>query len=105
MYWQNYNPALHIYTSNDYTKFISQAMTAGGWTPVESAPGGREDDNNWYYGTFTFTTSYTWTAAENWYWFARNSGRSRMLPTVRDVSRGDVVQIDFDPASNILDHT
>lgn len=102
-YWSNYNTAYRAYT-NDCTNFISQAMRAGGWGFVGSGYWDRTDNSKWYYGSYTWTTSYSWAGAENWYWFARNSGRTYGLSSVWYMGLADVLQIDFDRNGNI-DHT
>ncbi|WP_186763175.1 amidase domain-containing protein [Lentzea tibetensis] len=94
------NPAYRTY-DQDCTNFISQAMRAGGWEPVD---GDRTSNGAWYYGNWTWTTSYTWAGAENWYWFATGSGRTWILPYVYDMGFADVLQADWD-RDNIVDHT
>lgn len=78
-------------------------MGAGGWTQVGSWPGDdRTDDSKWFYGDFTWTTSYTWPAAENWYWFAMHrSNRTSFIDNVWKLQVTDVLQLDFDRDDNI----
>ncbi|MBP2471466.1 hypothetical protein JOF53_000338 [Crossiella equi] len=100
-YWDNYNGSYREY-GNDCTNFISQIMRAGGWGDVD---GDRTSNNSWYYGSFTFTTSYTWAGAENWYWFAMvESKRTAHLGNVWDMLPTDILQMDFDRDNNI-NHT
>lgn len=98
-YWDNYNTNYRTY-SNDCTNFISQAMAAGGWTQVNSSYN-QDDSRRWNYGRFSFTTSYTWAGAHNWYFFATGSTRTWPLPNVWDMYRSDVLQVDFDRNGNI----
>jgi len=110
-YWgpadSNYNSAYRSYAGSgdggDCTNFLSQIVGAGGWTTVGSWPGdSRADNSKWFYGDFTWTTSYTWAAAENWYWFgAHKSGRTSYLDNVWKMLTTDVLQIDFDRNNNI----
>lgn len=103
-YWDNYNSNYRSYggEGGDCTNFISQIMYAGGWTQVGSWPDSRSDNSNWFYGDFTWTTSYSWPAAENWYWFAMHeSGRTVFLDNVWKMLTTDVLQVDFDRNNNI----
>jgi hypothetical protein len=50
------------------------------------------------------TTSYSWTAAENWYWFAKKSHRTKLMSSVWDAAVGDVIQADWNHDGKI-DHT
>ena len=100
-HWSNYNSDYRSY-DNDCTNFISQAMAAGGWGHVD---GDRTNNASWYYGWFTFTTSYSWAGAENWYWFAiDHSARTSFLENVWHMLPSDVLQMDFDRDNNI-NHT
>jgi Putative amidase domain len=91
---------------DDCTGFISQAMRAGGWATVGSWPADdRADNSKWFFGSFTWTTSYTWGGAENWYWFAEDySKRTYILAYLWDLVWSDVLQYDFGH-DNIIDHT
>ncbi|MDX3664087.1 amidase domain-containing protein [Streptomyces sp. ID05-26A] len=108
-YWgptnNEYNQAYRTYggVGGDCTNFLSQIMGAGGWTTVGSWPGDdRTDDSKWFYGDFTWTTSYTWAAAENWYWFAlHRSQRTSFVDNVWKLLVTDVLQVDFDRDDNI----
>lgn len=103
-YWATYNSAYRAY-GNDCTNFISQAMRAGGWSYVGSGFFDRTDNSKWFYGSFTWTTSYSWAGAENWWWFAQYySGRTSYLSNVWYLLYADVLQADFDRDNNI-DHT
>lgn len=62
---------------NDCTNFISQAMRAGGWSMVS---GWYRSNGVWWYNWLN--QSYTWAAAENYYWFATGSGRTYILGSV-----------------------
>jgi hypothetical protein len=103
-YWDNYNPNYRSYggEGGDCTNFISQIMTAGGWPEAGSWPDSRSDNANWFYGDYTWTTSYSWPAAENWYWFAQHhSTRTTHLDNIWDMLTTDVLQVDFDRNDNI----
>lgn len=102
-YWKRHNSDYRTY-GTDCTNFISQAMRAGGWKPVGAiAP--RTNNKFWFYGSNTLLTSYTWAAAENWYWFAKkHSKRTKMLDNVWKLAYADVLQADWKRDNNI-DHT
>ncbi|MEU1782957.1 amidase domain-containing protein [Streptomyces abikoensis] len=103
-YWQHPNGAYRTY-GNDCTNFVSQAMKAGGWKKKGSGFFDRKDRDKWYYGDHTWTTSYTWGGAENWFWFARKySQRAKPLSNVWQMALGDVLQADWD-RDNTIDHT
>ncbi|PWK91372.1 putative amidase-like protein [Lentzea atacamensis] len=110
-YWgpteAQYNHAYRSYAGagegGDCTNFLSQIVGAGGWTTVGSWPWeDRTDNKNWFYGDYTWTTSYSWAAAENWYWFAAHeSGRTSYIDNVWKLWVTDVLQVDFDRNDNI----
>ncbi|MEV0680258.1 amidase domain-containing protein [Actinosynnema sp. NPDC050436] len=108
-YWgpaeSNYNGSYRTYggVGGDCTNFISQIVGSGGWTTVGSWPGdSRSDNSKWFYGDFTWTTSYSWPAAENWYWFAgHESRRTSYVDNVWKMLVTDVLQVDFDRDDNI----
>ncbi|MEW1545190.1 amidase domain-containing protein [Streptomyces tsukubensis] len=103
-HWKNYNGDYRKY-GNDCTNFISQVMRAGGWGETGSVIN-RKKNKVWFYGSFKWTTSYTWAGAENWYWFGiKHSKRTKSLGNVWDMGRADVLQIDFDGNNKIIDHT
>ncbi|MFZ3494687.1 amidase domain-containing protein [Streptomyces sp. 5.8] len=58
-------------------------------------------------GGYTWTTSYTWAGAENWYRFARShSGRTKNIPNVWDMFPSDALQADWGPTPNgNINHT
>jgi hypothetical protein len=97
-YWgpynTNYNTAYREYT-NDCTNFISQVVKAGGWVYDET--GDRTLNNTWYYGSFTFTTSYSWAGAHNFNGFFNQSGRGFVATYFSDMLTGDILQADFGP--------
>lgn len=102
-YWQNYNPDYRTYggEGGDCTNFISQIVKAGGW---EDVSGDRTSNDSWWYSSLgTWNTSYTWAAAENWFWFAGpfHSGRTETLDYVHQMGVSDVLQVDFDANDNI----
>lgn len=94
-YWSNYNSAYRAY-DNDCTNFISQAVRAGGW-PFDEV-GDRTANNTWYYGSFTFTTSYSWAGAHNFNLFFNQSGRGFAAQYFSDLLVGDLLQADFGPS-------
>ncbi|WHT18996.1 amidase domain-containing protein [Crossiella sp. CA-258035] len=110
---KTYNPNYRAYSDTDCTNFISQIMEAGGWQYVGSTVFERDDPTKWFYGPFPWTTSYTWSAAHNWAYFAQiHSRRTAGLENVWLMDLADVLQVDWDhphedpnePADNI-DHT
>ncbi|MFD7395085.1 amidase domain-containing protein [Streptomyces virginiae] len=103
-YWRNHNGSYRTYSS-DCTNFISQAMRAGGWGTTSGSASSRADNRKWFYGSFSWTTSYTWAGAENWWWFAsRHSGRTYMLNSPWSLGMADVLQADWD-RNDVVDHT
>jgi hypothetical protein len=89
------NSAYRLYTDNDCTNFTSQALRAGGWPFDET--GDRALANTWYYGTFTFTTSYSWAAAHNFNQFFAQAGRGFGAQYFSQLIKGDMLQADFGP--------
>lgn len=103
-YWKHHNSAWRTY-GTDCTNFVSQAMHAGGWGPKGGAIIQRSSNKYWFYGPTKWTTSYTWAAAENWYWFAKkHSKRTKILDNVWKMAKADVLQADWGRDKNI-DHT
>jgi hypothetical protein len=103
-HWKRTNSSYRVH-SNDCTNFISQAMRAGGWGMTSGSAASRKDNRKWFYGSFTWTTSYTWAGAENWYWFAsRHSKRTRLQNNVWKLAYADVLQADWN-RDNTIDHT
>jgi hypothetical protein len=94
-YAYSYNSNYRVYSANDCTNFTSQALRAGGWPFDET--GGRTEPTTWYYGSFEFTTSYSWAAAHNFYLFFKQSGRGFMASYFSDLLKGDMVQADWGP--------
>lgn len=103
-YWRNHNGSYRTYSS-DCTNFISQAMRSGGWNTTSGSATTRADNRRWFYASFSWTTSYTWAGAENWWWFAsRHSGRTYMLSSVWSLGMADVLQADWN-RDDVVDHT
>lgn len=94
-YWSSYNSAYRAY-DNDCTNFISQAVRAGGWPFDET--GERTANDTWYYGSFTWTTSYSWAGAHNFNLFFAQSGRGWAATYFSDMIAGDLLQADFGPS-------
>jgi hypothetical protein len=94
-YWSNYNSSYRAY-DNDCTNFISQAVRAGGW-PFDEV-GERTTNDAWYYGSFTWTTTYSWAGAHNFNLFFAESGRGWAAQYFSDMLAGDLLQADFGPS-------
>ena len=94
-YVYNYNSQYRSY-SNDCTNFTSQALRAGGWT-YDQTGGDRTASDVWYYTSYSWTTSYTWAGAHNFYQFFKQSGRGYMAGTFSELIKGDLVQADWGP--------
>ena len=86
-----YNPA-YISYPNDCTNFMSQALTAGGWTPIG---GWYLDPNVWWYDGSNQTNSNTWSAADWLLPFINNSGRGYPLGSFTDLQLGDLMFADW----------
>ncbi|MET0649144.1 MAG: amidase domain-containing protein [Pyrinomonadaceae bacterium] len=96
-YWSSYNTAQYrTYSENDCTNFISQALAYGGW-PYDTS-GERTGSNTWYYGSYTFNTSYSWAGAHNFFQFFWQSGRGIGANYFQDMVRGDILQADWGPS-------
>jgi hypothetical protein len=88
--------------ANDCTNFVSQAMKAGGWEQEGSGFLSRKNNTKWYYGSRTWTTSYSWAGADNWAKFAQvHSKRTSALANVWYLLPSDVLQADWDTNNNI----
>ena len=104
-YWDHHNDAYRTY-GTDCTNFISQAMLAGGWEPAGGSLIQRTSNKYWFYGPAQIFTSYTWAAAENWYWFAKkHSHRTKILDNVWKLALADVLQADWNRSSDNIDHS
>lgn len=89
-------------STGDCTNFVSQALAAGGWQQVGSGFfWERTDSGKWYHSN---PDSYTWSGAQNFFWFATGSGRTYELSYLADMGPADVMQIDWDNDGGI-DHT
>ncbi len=94
-HWKKSNSSYRVY-GNDCTNFISQAMRAGGWKMTSGSFSSRKSNKKWFYASKTWTTSYTWAGAENWYWFAvKHSKRTKPLNNVWKLLKADVLQADW----------
>lgn len=88
--------------TGDCTNFVSQALAAGGWQQVGSGFfWERTDSSKWYHSN---PDSYTWSGAQNFFWFATGSGRTYELSYLADMGPADVMQIDW-YNDGIIDHT
>ncbi|MFF9397915.1 MULTISPECIES: amidase domain-containing protein [unclassified Streptomyces] len=105
-YWKTPSNDYRTY-QNDCTNFVSQVMRAGGWKATSGSYASRKDNKKWFYASHTWTTSYTWAGAENWYWFAvKHSKRTKSLNNVWKLASADVLQANWKPRNdNIIDHT
>ncbi|MBT2529750.1 amidase domain-containing protein [Streptomyces sp. ISL-99] len=105
-HWKSASDDYRTY-GNDCTNFISQVMRAGGWRMTSGSFASRKDNKKWFYASHTWTTSYTWAGAENWYWFAlKYSHRTKSLNNVWKLGLADVLQANWKPRrDNIIDHT
>jgi hypothetical protein len=93
-YESNYNSSYRVYSANDCTNFTSQVLRAGGWQFVD---GDRTLSSSWYYGSFTWTTSYSWAGAHNFNQFFQQSGRGWAAKYFSDMYLGDILQADWGP--------
>lgn len=94
----DYSPSFREYP-NDCTNFLSQAMIAGGWEPTGHW-WNRTDPDVWFYGSATWSTSYSWAAAHNFNIYAYNhSGRTQHLDNVFLLQPADILQVDWDHPS------
>ncbi|MCX5409864.1 amidase domain-containing protein [Streptomyces sp. NBC_00335] len=101
------NPAYKDFANlgGDCTNFVSQALLAGGWkmnVPLVSHPNTHRERPYWYYRAND--VSWTWSAANNWAEFAKDSGRVEKVRYLSDVGIGDIVQF-ANPADRNKDHT
>ncbi|MGX2996816.1 amidase domain-containing protein [Streptomyces sp. JNUCC 64] len=100
-HWKNYNPAYRKFNERggDCTNFVSQALRAGGW---KNKRGFYRNSKYWWYNSYNQT--FSWTGVDHWATFAKKSGRTSLLSNPRNLSNGDVLQVDFD-RRNGKDHT
>ena len=98
-YWSSYNPA-YLVSPQDCTNFASQALFAGGWTKVL---GFYTLDSAWWYTGANPPKSYPWASAQNFFNFARGSGRSTVLPLIYSLKVGNILQYDIGAAG--MNHT
>lgn len=72
-------------------------MRAGGWATIGSWPGSSRSSNwNWWYGSYDWTSSYTWGAVQNLHHFSLNTGRTYVLGSGWDMGMGDMLFYDQD---------
>ena len=96
--------------SNDCQNFVSQALRAGGW--ADDFAGSTVDPTNyreWYFRNDPFNGQLQWsTTWDNTWWFMRflynnpNEVRGYYLGAWSQAVAGDIVQVDWDGASNGL---
>ncbi|WP_345038577.1 amidase domain-containing protein [Streptomyces sannanensis] len=106
-YAKTANPAYKDFTNlgGDCTNFVSQALLAGGWkmsAPLVVTSLTSREPQFWY--NRVGETSWTWSGANNWAQFAKDSGRVEKVRYLSDVGIGDVVQF-ANPADRNKDHT
>lgn len=90
----------------DCTNYVSQALYHAGFAFWNFGKSKQSNGVWWYDNTGSHSWSNSWTVANNFYWFSRNSGRATIVKSANDLAVGDVVQINFQPARNsTLDHT
>ena len=98
----NYNNSYRAY-SNDCTNFASQCLKAGG--KIEINNGDRTRYDSWYYGLFTFTTSYTWAGAHNLAVHLYNYTNTNCFPSsIYEYDKGDLLFADWESDAH-GDHT
>lgn len=98
---EGYNSQYRIFTQNDCTNFVSQALRYAGWTEVT---GFYQSDGAWWYNYYLPIQTYSWGGAQNWSNFVSRSGRGYLTDSVRNLQRGDILQADWNN-DGIADHT
>jgi len=104
------NPSYPVFTGDDCTNFVSQALHAGGISMVSSYVGGdRSTLKNWFVsGTSTDNASFSWSIAFDqlqWLYWQTYGGLARIYgPTQGSGSRsgvsvGDVLYFDWDDSN------
>jgi len=100
-WWNVRNPAYRNFDNSggNCTNFVSQAMSAGGWTHVHGFY--RNAPHWWYdYGWLGIQT-WSWVGVNHWHDFANiHSRRSTILNNPRNLIVGEVLQVSFDGGIN-----
>jgi Putative amidase domain len=107
-YW-NGLPSGDYGFAEECTDFLSYALKAGGWTLVGQQASNTTNDTKWYmytspnypYGDFW---SNSWSVAQDWNTYARNSGRVAALSNIYSTTLADVVQAKW-PGYTTIQHT
>lgn len=93
------------YFEQDCANFVSQALFAGGWDKRGMLTNRTSHAVWWYDHDGIDEWSYSWSVADYFYWFQRNSGRARIVKYSQDLGKGDVIAINFRPTvDSKLDH-
>jgi len=95
------NDDYRYYDDNDCTNFVSQSLEAGK-KPYRNDT--RTSDNAWYYGWYTWTTSYTWAASNNLFRHLQNHTDSEIITDFTLLQKGDLIYMDYNN-SGTFDHT
>ncbi len=91
----------HYGQDKDCTNFVSQALEAGG-KPYKK--GDRTSNRSWYYGWFSWTTSYTWGGSDNLFKHLRDYTDSEITTNMNNLEKADLIFIDIDN-DGYTDHT
>lgn len=88
----------------DFTNFVSQALSAGGWEPKA---GFYRNTTAWWYrqnGALPDTWAWAWSGSQNFWHFNNNTGRATRVASYKDMLAGDVLQIDYS-GDGTVDHS
>lgn len=108
-YARNYvsprNPAYQTFP-NDCTNFVSQCLSAGGWTQMRINPLDNDRLDQWGYNpTFPSHPSITWDKADALLAFTLYSGRGKAVGTFGTLQPGDLIFADWEQGDAHLDGT
>jgi hypothetical protein len=112
-YGGGYNPAYPDFgpswknlwgAGNDCTNFASQIVAAGGWMQVMH-PSLVTTDNHYWWMSDESSYSHSWSISHNFHWWMYYSGRGEFWHSFDAAGPGDVVQFDWGPNDQRIDHT
>ncbi len=101
------------FPDNDCTNFASRAINLGGGAPKDFHPFPtvltRGNNNYWWqtpgWDPIKFRTSYSWSAANNWYrYWLVNKKRASWVPSWKELRQGDILLWGTGIASNPWHH-
>ena len=87
---------------NNCMNFVSQCLKTGGW---HDQLGFYRDHANWWYSNIWPFGTQTWYNSQAWSDFMYTRPRGNRIFNIWDLWFGDVLQYDWVPTDNVLDHS